>query len=50
VASVILDHASHPVASVAITFPADEVPPARRDYLATHVARTAAAISRRIGG
>lgn len=50
VAVAVLDHARHPVASVAITFPADEVGAPRREYLATHVARTAAAISRRIGG
>jgi DNA-binding IclR family transcriptional regulator len=50
VAAAVLDHSGHPVASVAVTFEDVAVNPARRQYLAMHVARTAGAISRRIGG
>jgi DNA-binding IclR family transcriptional regulator len=50
VAAAVLDHAGHPLASVAVTFPDADVSSARRDYLAAHVVRTAATISRRIGG
>jgi DNA-binding IclR family transcriptional regulator len=50
VAAAVLDHAGHPVASVAVTFPDREVGTGRRSYLAAHVQRTAAGISRRIGG
>ena len=46
VASAVRDHAGHPVASVAVTYPAtDEVPTG----LAAQVKRTAAEIERRIG-
>ncbi|MDQ1730640.1 MAG: hypothetical protein QOK10_799 [Pseudonocardiales bacterium] len=50
VAAAVLDHAGHPVASVAVTFRDDEVGAERRAYLAGHVARTAGVLSRRIGG
>ncbi|MGX7680004.1 IclR family transcriptional regulator [Jatrophihabitans sp. DSM 45814] len=50
VAAAVLDHSGHPVASVAATFPDAAVSPARREYVASHVSRTANAISRRIGG
>ena len=50
VASAVLDHGGHPVAGVALTFPADEVGEASRRTLATRVIRTAAELSRRIGG
>jgi len=50
VASAVLDHGGHPVAGVALTFPADEVGEAARRTLATRVIRTAAELSRRIGG
>jgi DNA-binding IclR family transcriptional regulator len=50
IASPVLDHSGHPVAGVAVTFPAAELPPAARDRVATQVVRTAATISRRIGG
>jgi DNA-binding IclR family transcriptional regulator len=50
VAAAVLDHAGHPIASVAVTFPEADVTPSRRAYLASHVVRTAQAISRRVGG
>ncbi len=50
VAAAVLDHARHPVASVAVTFADSDVSESRRSYLASHVVRTAAVISRRIGG
>lgn len=46
VAAVVLEHGSHPVASVALTFPDAEADPA----LAVSVMKAAADISRRIGG
>ncbi len=50
IASPVLDHSGHPVASVAVTFPAAALPSTARDRVTTHVARTAATITRRIGG
>jgi DNA-binding IclR family transcriptional regulator len=50
VAAAVHDHARHPVAAVAITFVEEEIDESRRSYLAGHVARTAAAITRRLGG
>ena len=50
VAAAIRDHSGHPVASVAITFADSEVGAERRAFLAAHVVRTAAQITRRIGG
>jgi DNA-binding IclR family transcriptional regulator len=50
VAAAVIDHAGHPLASVALTFEADRVSPARREYLASHVVRTADRLSRRLGG
>jgi DNA-binding IclR family transcriptional regulator len=51
VAAAVLDHTGHPVAAVALTFPCAEVPTdSRRQYLASHVTRTAAVIARRLGG
>jgi DNA-binding IclR family transcriptional regulator len=47
VAAAVLDHAGHPEAGVALTFPADEAGIARFSSL---VMRAAAEISRRIGG
>src|SRR5690349_3070869 len=46
-ASPVLDHSGHPVAGVAVTFPAIAVPGGARDRIATQVGRTAATISRR---
>jgi DNA-binding IclR family transcriptional regulator len=50
VASAVLDHGGHPVAGVAVTFPAAGVEPDARRALAAHVTRTSAELSRRIGG
>ncbi len=50
VAAAVRDHGDHPVASVAVTYPQQEVAPARAEYLTTHVVRTAGELSRRIGG
>ncbi|MDX6245249.1 MAG: hypothetical protein QOE76_2972 [Frankiales bacterium] len=50
VASAVLDHGGHPVAAVAVTFPAAAVGPAARATLAAQVGRTAAELSRRISG
>ena len=50
VAVAVLDHAGHPVAAVAITYPAAEVAPADRPALAGQVARTARELGRRVGG
>jgi DNA-binding IclR family transcriptional regulator len=50
VGTAVLDHAGHPAAAVATTFPADEVAPAARDVLARRVRATAEELTRRIGG
>jgi DNA-binding IclR family transcriptional regulator len=50
VATAVLDHGGHPVAAVAVTFPADEVGPVARRTLAGQVTRTASDLSRRISG
>lgn len=50
IASPVLDHSGHPVAAVAVTYPAATVPAAVRDRVAVQVVRTAATVSRRIGG
>ena len=50
IASPVFDHSGHPVAAVAVTFPATGLPAAARERVAGLVARTAATISRRIGG
>jgi DNA-binding IclR family transcriptional regulator len=50
IASPVLDHSAHPVAGVAVTFPAATLPVAARERVAAQVARTAATITRRIGG
>lgn len=53
VAVAVLDHAGHPVAAVAVTYPTAEVAPADRAALAglaAQVARTARELGRRIGG
>lgn len=49
-AAAVLDHTGHPVASVALTFPAEQVPMHRRAPLAARVIATAGTISSRIGG
>ncbi|MBN9618207.1 MAG: IclR family transcriptional regulator [Actinobacteria bacterium] len=50
IASPVLDHSGHPVAGVAVTFAGSAVPAAARERIAGLVARTAATITRRIGG
>lgn len=50
VAAPVLDHSAHPIAGVAVTFPAEEVDPERQQRIAAEVARTARELSRRIGG
>jgi DNA-binding IclR family transcriptional regulator len=50
IAAAVLDHAHHPVAGVAVTFPQAEADPGRGDDLVDEVARTARAITSRIGG
>lgn len=50
VAAAVLDHSGHPVAGVAVTFPSLATSPAKRDLIAGRVARTAATLTRRIGG
>ena len=42
----VLDHTGHPIAAVAVTYPASEAAPG----LAEHVARAAARVSQRIRG
>ena len=50
VAVAVLDHARHPVAAVAVTYPATEVAPADRPGVADQVTRTARELGRRLGG
>lgn len=50
IAAAVLDHARHPVAAVAVTFPASETGTAEREAIAERVVRTAAVLSRRVGG
>ncbi|MCW2595991.1 MAG: hypothetical protein QOJ78_489 [Pseudonocardiales bacterium] len=50
VAAAILDHSGHPVAGLAVTFPSAGPPAAQRERVAERVARTAATLTRRIGG
>ena len=50
VAAAVLDHGGHPVAGVAVTFPAQEVHAAARTVLAAQVVRSAGELSRRISG
>ena len=50
IASPVLDHSGHPVAGVAVTFPAAGLPVPARERVAELIGRTAATISRRIGG
>jgi DNA-binding IclR family transcriptional regulator len=50
VAAAVLDHAGHPIASIAVTFPQSEVAPKDRAVLAERVVDTARRLTRRIGG
>jgi DNA-binding IclR family transcriptional regulator len=47
IACPVLDHATHPIAAVAVTYPADEANP---NQLADQVRRAAARVSTRIRG
>ncbi|WP_052868829.1 IclR family transcriptional regulator [Streptomyces niger] len=50
VAAPVLDHSAHPVAGVAVTYPAVEVTAERQTAIAEQVARTARDLTLRIGG
>lgn len=50
IAAAVLDHTRHPVAAIAVTFPVSETDPAERESIADRVLRTAAVVSRRVGG
>lgn len=50
VGAAVLDHAEHPVAAVALTFPTDPVTSGEVAILARAAQRTARTISRRLGG
>jgi DNA-binding IclR family transcriptional regulator len=50
VASAVHDHAGRPAASVAVTYPIDEVDAATREELARRTTRAAAELTRRING
>ena len=50
VASPVLDHSGHPVAGIAVTYPAAEVTEDQRRYIVEQVIRTAADLTRRVGG
>ena len=50
VAAPVLDHVGYPVAGIAVTYPAAEVTEEQRLAIAEHVIRTAADLTRRMGG
>ncbi|MDT4893681.1 MAG: hypothetical protein QOE97_2716 [Pseudonocardiales bacterium] len=50
VAAAVIDHTGHPVASIALTYPQEEIDERRRAELAERVIDTAAALSKRISG
>jgi DNA-binding IclR family transcriptional regulator len=50
VAAAVLDHSGHPVAGIAVTFPASDTTADQRAEIARRVMRTARLVSRRIGG
>ncbi len=50
VAAPVLDHVGHPVAGIAVTYPAAEVTQDQHRALVDHVIRTATDLTRRIGG
>ena len=50
VAAPVLDHSGHPVAGIAVTYPAAEVTEDQRRFIVEQVIRTAADLTRRIGG
>jgi len=46
----VLDHVGHPVAGIAVTYPATELTEDLRQVVAEQVIRTAADLTRRVGG
>ncbi|GAB3775902.1 DNA-binding IclR family transcriptional regulator [Nocardioides ginsengisegetis] len=50
VAAAVLDHNGHPVAGVAVTYPVDAITDPEPARIVEHVRRTAAGLTRRIGG
>jgi len=50
VAAPVLDHVGHPVAGIAVTYPATELTEDLRQVVAEQVIRTAADLTRRVGG
>src|SRR5450631_865939 len=50
VAAPVLDHSGHPVAGIAVTYPAAEVTAGRRRALVEEVIHTATDLTRRLGG
>ena len=50
VAVAVVDHTRHPVAAVAVTYPADAVDAVARDRLVEQVRRVAAALTARLRG
>jgi DNA-binding IclR family transcriptional regulator len=50
VAAPVLDHSGHPVAGIAVTYPAAEVTEDQRRFIVEQVIRTAADLTRRVGG
>jgi len=50
VAAPVLDHVGHPVAGIAVPYPAVEVGADQRQAIVDHVIRTARELTRRIGG
>jgi DNA-binding IclR family transcriptional regulator len=46
----VLDHTRHPVAAVAVSYPAADVDEAQHDLLVTETSRTAELVGRRLGG
>jgi DNA-binding IclR family transcriptional regulator len=50
VAASVLDHSAHPVAGIAVTYPAAEVSSDQRQAIVAHVVRTATDLTRRVRG
>jgi DNA-binding IclR family transcriptional regulator len=50
VAAPVLDHSGHPVAGIAVTYPAAEVTRDQRRSIVEEVVRTATDLTRRVGG
>jgi DNA-binding IclR family transcriptional regulator len=50
VAAPVLDHGGHPVAGIAVTYPAAEISASQRQSIVEQVIRTATDLTRRVGG